>query len=267
MADPFAVDFGALATQTADSVSGWIWPITWTIIGVAVLGTIFWYLQYRHKVVIRMLTSQGSVPFEDKAREVMIDGVKFWKLLKRKDVVAIPPKKTIVSLGKDFFGKPKFYVELYWAEEVGYAPAYDTVSTKNFFERITHTEEGGVRRRELGDAYYPLTTQQRALYVHQLEQANARKKKGILDTIRDLAIPIVLVMFMFGVILFWEDIAKPARDMADKNLQMQEANRVLLAQVAEISAQNARIVQAIAGKIEVGELRVQQTVASEGVAG
>lgn len=254
---------GNIATTSMDALSASVYPIIWTLLGIVLVIFVVYYLSFRHKIRVRLLTSQGSVPYDDKAREVLVDGVRFWKLMKRKDVIPVPPKEGLSILGRDILGKPKYYAEVYWSEEDGYVNILDNITKENLRENIYGLDEHGEVKPIAGDAFKPFTPQQRSLLVQQIRKAQDRKKKGLLDYITQLAVPLALVALFMMVLLFWEDIAKPGREMASLNVQMQEKNQQLLGELSEISAQNARVVQALGDETKARELQIQQTVNSE----
>lgn len=253
---------GAAARGFMDSLSASVYPVILTALGIALIAFFWWYFSHRHRVRIRLLLAQGTVPFDDKAREVIVDGVPFWKLLKRKDMIPTPTSEAMTHLGKGFLsGKPRFYAEFYWSEEYGYVPMVDGVNSKNLQDKAV---KYGPNKELVKDAFHPFTPQQRALYVLQLRKAEARKKKSILDQITAIAVPMALVFIFIMLLVFWEDIAKPAQEMATANAGMMELNEKLLKQNAEISAQNARIVQALSGQIDAAQLQISQTVGGTG---
>lgn len=255
--DPYSIN--TIGTSALDAVSGAALPIIWTALAIILLLFAWWFVQHRHKVRIRILTSNGHVPYDDKAREVLVDNAPFWKLRKRKDMFPAPPRETIESLGRDFLGKPKYYHETYWSEEHGYIPIQDTASRENILS-IAQAEGGKAK-----DTFKPLTPTQRALFTSQLRKASNRKTKSLLDTITQFATPMILVMLFLMVLLFWEDLAKPAKDMASSAKSMQDANLEYARQNAEIAAQNARIVQVLAGELEARELDIRQRVPAEDI--
>ena len=219
---------------------------------------VVWYFQYRHRVRIRILTAQGSVPYDDKAREVDVDGVPFWKLLKRKHMVPVPTSEAITNIGVGPISKkPRYYAEFFWSEELGYVVNIDSVNSKNIQEKAV---KYGPNKELVKDAFHPFTPQQRALYVYQLRKAEERKKKSLLDQITAIAVPMVLVFMFILVLVFWEDIAKPAQQSQASAAAMMETNERLLKENAQISAQNARILQVLAGKLDANTLQVAQTI-------
>ena len=253
------LEVGTYAGQAMDALSNTVWPILWSLVLLIGLLIAWWYLSYRHKVRIRMLTGSNPVPFDDKAREIKVDGVTYWKLLKRKDVIAVPDSQSLEGLGKDIMGKPKFYAEMYWSEEHGYIPIVDDVNESNFLDRIV-VKDG---KKLAKGTFKPFTTQQRTLLVTQLRKAQDRRKKSLLDQVMQVAVPMMLVFLFIMVLVFWEDIAKPAKDMAEMNQNMMSQQRSLLEQSQEISNQNARIVKAFADKEEAEALQLQQRIREE----
>lgn len=245
-----------VATSVMDSLSSTVWPILWSLVVLVIIMFLYWYLQFRHTARILILTSNGVVPYEDKAREVKIEGVPYWKLRKRKDILPVPPRESMNSLGRDaIFNKPKFYSEMYWSEEHGYIPIQNRVNKENINEFING---------ETDDVYKPLTPAQRALYTTQLRKAEGRRKKNIWDTIAQMATPLVLAMLFICVLVFWEDIAKPAKDMAAMQANLVKENAKVTSELSEISAQNARMIEILARDVDGKLNQINQRVQQEG---
>lgn len=236
------LDVAGVASGFMDSVSQLGGYIVWAVLLGSLIGVIIYFLSFKHTISIRILNRNGNVlPVKDRAREIKVDGVKYWKLMKRKDIIPVPPADALIVMKSG--GKPKYYAEFTFNEETGYIPLEYDVTTDNFNNKLIMTQHGKV----IKDSFQPFTTNQRSLYVMQLRKAEARRKKDVLERIMQLATPLVLVMLFIAVLIFWEDVAKPGKEMANLNIQMQQQNIELLDNLAEISAQNARIVQAYTG--------------------
>lgn len=255
-------DIGAAATGALDTASSAVWPILWSVVGIVTVIFLWWYLSHRHEVRIRLMTHSRSFPIKDKAREVMVDGVPYWKLLKRKDIIPVPPAEAMDHIGRDILGKPKFYCEFYYSVETGYHPIKDSMTT----EKLKASSKNPALDGSVNDTFQPFTPSQRALFVTQLRKAEARRKQSTLDKVMQMATPIAFIFLIVMILFFWEDIAQPAKDMASSAAGMQELNKQLLAQNAEISNQNARMLQVIAGKLEADQLVLQQNLPAEGEA-
>lgn len=199
---------------------------------VGIVAFFMWYLSHKHMVVIRYRMKDRKYIITDKAKEVTVQGVSYWKLLKMKKKVTVPPPGAI-----EITRKGKFMAECYWdADNPNPVWIYDT----------------GVP----DDALQPFTTKQRALLVNEFRQAELRKKKGLLETLEKLAVPFALVMILIVMLVFFENIAKPAQDMMAANERMMKSNE-------EITDNQARIMSFIANKADLGELDIEQTFKEE----
>lgn len=247
---------GTFALSVADFSSGMIWPILWGILIAVGLAAVWYFLSFRHRIMVKIVGNNGSkFPLPDKVKEVKIDGVDFWKFQKRKDIVPVPPRRVMHHLGTDLFGKPKFYAECYYGPETGYVWIEDTVGKDDFsnVETTTETNEHGQEVTVTVDTYQPFLTQDRAIYVEAIKKSLTRKKPDIWERITQMAVPMMFLILMISILVFWEDIAKPSQDMAGMAQNMQKQN-------LEISQQNARMVSVLAGKLEAGELQVIQNI-------
>jgi cell division protein FtsL len=188
------------------------------------------YLRFKHRVQIKKLTANGAIVYDDRAREVMQDGVKFWKLYKDKFLISCPPPD-VTQMTK----KGKLFVVCYFSEEMGYVWAKDTVTKDTFkAQTVDYELRNGEKVKVIRDVYQPFTTQERALQANQIRKAIERKGESLLAKIEKY-LPFIMVFLMFVLVLiFWEDIAKPAITMSNANAEISKQNAV-------ISEQNARI--------------------------
>lgn len=240
--DILNVDLGGVASSFMDSISQAGGYIIWIIVIGALVGAFLYIFSFKHRVGVRILTKNGNnLPVPDRAREIRVDGVVYWKLLKRKHIIPVPPAESLVILKPG--AKPRFYAEFSYSDETGYVPLQYDVTTENFNSKLRMMDKGKV----VDAPFQPFTSNQRSLYVMQLRKSEQRRKKDILERITALATPLVLVMLVICVLVFWEDVAKPGKEMAELNVQMQEKNLLLLEQITEISTQNARILQVTTG--------------------
>lgn len=241
--DILNLDVGSVASGFMDNISQAGSWIVWIIVIGALVGALLYLISFKHSVGIRVLTRNGNnLPVKDRAREIKVDGVVYWKLMKRKHIIPVPPAESLVI--RKSGANPKFYAEFSYSDETGYVPLEYDVTTDNFNDKLKMIQHGKV----VQDPFQPFTSNQRSLYVMQLRKSETRRKKDILERITALATPIVLVMLVICILIFWEDVAKPGKEIAELNLQMQEKTLVVLDQIVEISNQNARIVQTLTGE-------------------
>lgn len=228
------LDLGGLVSSTMGAGYNIVLGVLAIIIIGGLVGLLVWMSIHNKKIRVRYVTKNGSFVIDDKARRKNVDGVEYWSLLKMKLVVSPPPSAAI-----NMTNKGKLMAECY-LKEGSQEPAWII--------------DGGP---EEGFDTAMLTTQERALLIQRVIKATQRRRKGLLDTIAQIATPIALVMVVIVMLVFWENIAEPAKDMAQINTQMMESNK-------EISEQNARMVSVLAGKLDVGELTVTQAVPPDG---
>jgi len=211
--------------------------IIYLVLFLCLLGVgavIWWVTSHKHKIVVRYLTRSGAFIIEDKARSVKRDGAVFWSFLKGRVVVS-PPPKTAINVTK----KGKLFAECYVTED---NPEPIWIKDKGLNDR-TLLEQSGFR---------PLTTQQRALLVSRCVKANSRKGKTLWDQIRDIAIPVTMLTMVMIPFIFWGDITKTSTDAMDQAQAVQTQN-------AKISESNARMLSVLAGKLEAGEIAIDQS--------
>jgi len=234
MIDGLGGQVGSIASGAADTIL----IVISVMIGIGIL-VIGWLLikdlrNYVHRVKIRVITSDSSPKFieEDVAKTIIQDGVPYWKLKKRKELLTVPPSEC-TELTK----KGKYYAECYWSEREGFRWIKDVANPEAAFDAFPTTEK--------------------ALLVQRIKNAQARKKKGIWDMLQALVTPIVLVMLFVLVLIFWEDIAEPTIKVLNK-VESITASQAVIAQ------QQARITAVLAGQAEAGTLELEQTINPEG---
>lgn len=180
-------------------MSGMVFDIIlYVIIGLFFVGIIFMFLimsKYNKRVVIRKKINGKNKIFYDKARLLKKDGVLWWKLLKAKDVIEVPPSHAVEvdRKGRDF-------VELYELETGEYIPLIDK-----------HDEINSVQ---------PFTTNQRQLLQGQFTKANLERGFKLVDYIGAITYVAALVILVLGLMVFYGDIAKPVLEMGDKQVEI-----------------------------------------------
>lgn len=266
------INIGQMASNTASGAYDVMMVILTLVIVVGVLGIIYYILQYKHRVTLRYLTREGFYIVQDKAREKKIDGVKYWQLFKLKEMATIPPPGAIHMTKKG-----KFVADAYYSEETGIVWATDSVTMDDFKTMVKVVErtipvngkdgkqlidkDGNpvtkkVMERVIEDNFQPFTTQERALQAARVTRAMARKKKSLLETITQLATPIVLVFLLIMILVFWEDIYKPVQEQSKANAEIAKTN-------AAISEQNARMLS-ILSEGKAGNIPINQNIPVEG---
>lgn len=252
MADLLNMDFSGLANQASSAG----YTIVMTIIGLTIfLGIIFmiWYiLQFKHRVRVKVLTKNGFYIIDDKAREIKDKEskmIKSWKLWKLREVTSVPPDQSIFMTKKG-----KFTADAYWTEDTGIVWVTDTVTREKFNElvkkKVVYDKNNErIEEKVIRDSTQPFTTQERSLQAWRITQAMNRKHKSIWDTIAQIAVPLALVMLFVMVLIFWEDIAKPVQQLSAENVKISAEN-------AKISEQNARILSLISNN----QIDVKQTI-------
>jgi len=252
MVDFTNMNVGQLAGDAASGLANGVMMTIWVLLGLAVIGFIWYMMQFKYTVHLKVMTQQGFYVVKDKAKEVKVDGVKFWQLLRRRVIVTPPPPEAVHMTAGG-----KFMAEGYWSDDSELVWATDTVTRDNFnqlvTEEVTGKDENGkdITVKVVRDAFQPFTAQQRALQAHRIRQAQERRRKNIWETLGQLATPLVLAMLFICVLVFWEDIAKPVQDLAASNVAVSEQN-------AKISEQNARLLSALIAHQEGRPVVIEQ---------
>jgi len=213
-------------------ISSAIYWIIILVIVAGIIGIIMYILSFKHIVVIRYRINTRKFAIMDKAKQVERQGVPYWKLFKMKKEVTCPPSEAL-----DITRKGKFIAECYW----------DAGNPEPVWAKDTSGIDKGLLQ--------PFNTQERAIHVNRVTKALMRKKSSLLETIEKLAVPFALVVILIVILIFFEDISKPAKEMG-------QLNKELMVENEKISAQNARMLEILVGKMDISELRIPQEISS-----
>lgn len=225
------------------------------ILLLLVLAAVFFLFKiakdYKHKIRIKEVISGRKIIFDDKAKDVIIDGITFWKLMKKKDVISVPPPDAI-----EISSKGKKCVECYKTETGEYIFSKDIADIKDvpeeisamedIPEEISAMEEGkgkeervfnwAIKEQEardkrvekwkkenrIIDSFQPFTTKQRLVLVNQLKKAEEKRKKDWKDMIPTIVSIGALLILVVSLMIFYADMGKPLLDMAGKQIEYEQ---------------------------------------------
>jgi len=190
-----AADYIGIFTGFMDSI---LWIVM--LLAVGFVAFVFWQLaKYKIKLVVRKLARGRTVVKLDKARVVKDkNGVVWWKFLKHKSKVAEPPSDCI-----DIDSKGKQFCEFYQLDASTFVPMKDIIE-----EHDLH--EGRFKLFE------PLTTQQRALYTHELMVSDSYKQPNKSELIAKAIPYVALVLILTIFMLFFKEAASPIIEVGQK---------------------------------------------------
>jgi hypothetical protein len=209
------------------------------IVGVIVF--IFYVKSFNRKVTVNYST-KGNVKFvvQDKAKLIHKKGAEYWKLYRLKKWWLAPPGEAVRITQKG-----RFYAECEYKEGDDH-PAWIVLK-----EGATTVVNG----RNVNEQQTYFSPEDRALLVEQIEESEARKK-GLMSVLKEMAVPIMLLIMFVLVLAFWNDIWQPMKDS-------QASMAVISTQQAKISEQNARLFSVMAGKLDKSELLIEQIVPAD----
>lgn len=193
------------------------------------------FLIYKHRVIVRELTKDGILITNHKARSIKSEGIEYWKLQKRKDLIPVPP-----SSARGITRKGKVFAECYYSENGGYHWLQDTYD-----------------RDKLEAAFNVFPTKHKIMWMNQIKQAEARRKKSGWDLLLTLAPSIMVVLILVTFLAFYGDIMETNKVAMDT--AWQNHNKIAQLQADNIN-QLAKTVQVITGKLERDELVITQEI-------
>lgn len=234
-------DYAAMVTTAADTT---FIVLLWVVAACAVAGLIIlvWYLKsFKHKFRIKEITGTKNIIFDDKAKEFTdSEGVTWWKLLKRKHIIQVPPSDSI-----DVTITGKKSVEAYYSDDKGYqfenagtlikesqikdcGLQFKQVINKTVFKIFNKTVLTASRLAKGKYVYIEdqephtsgtdvLTTKQKVILVSQIKKAQLRKKGKWTEHLPLIIGATFLVIMLIVFFTFWEDITKPMTEVSKGN--------------------------------------------------
>lgn len=185
----------------AGQTVGWIALAT---LGAIIIGLLIFVIielsKYKHKIVLRNKTSGVPVVIEDKARIFYTkSGLEsYWKLLKTKSKIPIPPDEA-----REQTDKGSFYVRANIEAEKGilffmnYYKKKRSVADPSRFEWIKADDESVQKAEE------KLTTNTTIFHTNQIEKAHMEKSgKSIFDVISQAIMPVFFILVLLLLLIF-----------------------------------------------------------------
>lgn len=204
-----------------------LWIII-AVISTAVisLGVWVWFLMgYKHRVTIKELVKGRKSIIHDRARDFKDkEGVSWWKLQKEKNkllrLIPIPPSGAI-ELDK----KGRKCIEAYRLET----------------GEIVYIEDRNTEQKIDLEALQPLTTKQRLILINNIERAQKRRGKTLLENLPMLVGIGAIVVLIIALLVFWGDLAKPVLEARTQQIVMQELQKEQLEIIKDIKGGVQRI--------------------------
>lgn len=185
------------------------------LVGIGVIIFLVYYLMsFKHKVRLRKIVKGRVFIIDDRAKEVRKDGAVWWKLLKTKIKQTAPPESAI-----EITKKGKLIAEGYLTNDDRIVWRSDVVKEDNFKEDLDEVD---------GD-YRIFGSEERALYIQEMREAETYKKKNITDLIAAAAPYLAIIIILVCFLIFFNDVVQPVKELADSiqnslNVQKETAN-------------------------------------------
>jgi len=200
------------------AVTGFAEVVLWLaviVVVAAVIGLGWYLLSFKHKVRVREILKDGDFRIiDDKARRVRDKkGNVWWKLLKTKLKVVEPP-----SEAKEVTYKGKVVCEGYLLDGK-FLWRKNQFDVKEFKDSQAEYIEGG---------FDALSAGERAMYLDDLEESFAYKKKKLIDLLWQ-ATPIIGIIIMLTLFfIFFDNVITPGYDIAEQNAKMVQHNKEIV---------------------------------------
>lgn len=207
------MDYAAIVDQVLQG----LFYVFCGVVVIGFLGYFLWYKNFNKKVRVRIMTGTKKIIKDYWASEVMRDGVRYWLLLWKWDLLPVPPPNAI-----DVDNKGRMVVETHYTETGEYRYARDTYGTPTQKQKDT-------------DDFEPFTTNQRLSLINQIKKAYSKKKMSWTEHIPALAGMLFIVIMLVVFFMYWEDIVKPGKEVVstaaaitDKQLQIVQLQQEIL---------------------------------------
>lgn len=197
--------YGELFSQVALALyNGMWWIIYLGIIAVGGIVFYYWYV-FNIKVVIREVLNGRRLVRMDRGRIISIRGVKYLRLFWQRQNIPTPPEECI-----DLMKRGKKFVEMY----------------KHNNDQYQYIKDTG----EVSQPFQALDTNDRILYLDNLDQATVKKKLGLAELVPMVANGMMLVVTVLILVVFLPplfDKAMALMDRADQGIaRMDTALRI-----------------------------------------
>lgn len=224
------------------------------IFGAIALGLTLFILhisQYKHKFRIKEVINGRKIIKDDRAREFRDKHDKswYWKLMKAKEKIPIPPPEAI-----EVDRKGRKCVEAYKLSTGEFVYSKDIVQFKEPPEEILNIEDPNKRKvkleewkkkyrdQKIVDSSQLLSTNQRLILINQIRKSEARRKKKITEVLPTIAAIAALTILVVAMMIFYEDMGKPLLAMGDKITQWndQQTEQLRIMQEMQQNIQSIR---------------------------
>ena len=222
--------------------------LMWGFGGVAIIAAFFFMTvmgRFKHNVRVKKVINGRFIIKNDKARDFKDkEGVLWWKLFKHKDLIPVPPSEAV-----EVDHRGKLTVDVYRTESGDYTYLKDThqfieppdkiLSIVDDKKRVVALKEWRAKNNVI-EAYQPITTKQRMVFIKQIRKAHDKKTKNWQEYILPVAGLAALVMIVIALMVFWGDIAKPAIE-----------GKQLTKQIIDVQKETVQILKEIKQDVQV----------------
>ena len=246
------------------------------VMGAIIMGVITFIIlvlrNYKHKLIIKSMTSGKQVKWVDKAWEKMdkTTGINYWVLLKSKHKIARPPSE---SLHID--NKGNFIASAYYMGDVNYVYSADKDQDvqkrlqqlgkekgSKFYKQFAQAFHKAINRRqpiylfdkdfqtpkefkneEVIRNFKPITTNQRMIAHDQIKKALEKKNSGFWQAMPTIVAVAALIVLISIVFIFGGEIIKPLNELGQQLGSYQQSAVKITEAQASITAQLAALIQ------------------------
>lgn len=179
-------------------------------------------LKYKYFVTVRMLAGGREIIIRDKARKIKSKkGVERLKLRKLNEQLPLPPDEVCNTTDRG-----KVYLDVYRTQ----AGQYIWAKSKGLAEGVKIPNN-----RDTSD-FEAMNTADRDFYASEWEESERYNKNKIWQNLPQVAgLAVLLVLFVL-VVVYWEDIAQPAKEIQKESVKILDKADDILEKAVQIQA-------------------------------
>lgn len=227
--------------------------ILWFFFFAVVAIVIMVFMSYKIKVRIKDISS-GNLYITFDRGKIKQDkrGKRYLSLLFSRKQLPTPPSNCIY-IGK----RGKRHIDYYRTEDDSYLPIKDNFDFSKYKKdnaeliraHLDQVENYDVTLPALEDVYCPLTSEERVVFISELEASDSYKKKNVMDYLVQFAPYLAIVIILVIFVAFFGDVVKPIQEQGKLNEKILDKADQILERAAQIQDKKIEILE--------GELVVQ----------
>jgi len=218
---------------------GIIQKMVWIGIICAAIFAAWYYMQFKHHLVIKNLGNKSKLRKLDKFREFRDkEGIVWWQIWSNKRKIAEAPASAV-----EIDNKGKKWAHLYETESGEYIYGIDIATLKEVPQELKDIPDTKTRELKISewrkdnnvvDAYQPYTAKQRMVLVSQHKKALEKRKKDWKEMVVPTVALISMTLIIVSLMVFAGEVIKPLIEYSDKLIDQSKQNQQMLTETRQL---------------------------------